>query len=120
MQHSDLSMSLHKGLEQCDVSTMLSLYDDNAEIDIIDRNHTPSNPWRLMGKKDLEKYFNDVLSRPVKHHIDDEVMSGDRYAYTDTCEYPDGTKVFTSAMAILKDGKIVREVDAQAWDYGNG
>jgi hypothetical protein len=116
MHLPDLSSSLHKGLEQRDVPTMLSLYDDDAELDIVDRNHTPSHPLRLKGKKELEQYFNDVLNRPLTHHIEDEVMAGDHLAYTDTCEYPDGSKVFTSAMATLKDSKIVHEVDSQAWD----
>jgi hypothetical protein len=43
-------------------------------------------------------------------------MSDNHYAYTEICEYPDSSKVFSSVMATLKDGKIVKEVEVQAWD----
>lgn len=116
MPTSDISKMLHQGLEQRDVSTMLGLYDENAEVTLIDKNHTPSRPMIMRGRSSVESYYKDVLTRPLKHHIDDEVMSDNHYAYTDTCEYPDGSKVFSSVMATLKDGKIVKEVELQAWD----
>jgi hypothetical protein len=113
---SEISRSLHRGLEHGDIPTMMSLFDDNAELQIIDKDHTPSRPMTLSGRSSLERHFHDVLTRPTKHHVGDEAMSDNHYAYTETCEYPDGSKVFSSVMATLKDGKIVKEVEVQAWD----
>jgi len=41
---------------------------------------------------------------------------GDRLAFTQSCAYPDGLKVYCSAMIELKDGKIARQTMVQAWD----
>jgi len=116
MPISEVSRSLHRGLEQHDMASLLDVYDDSAELTIIDKNHTPSRPQVLSGRDALERHFQDLLSRPTSHHIGDEVMSDNHYAYTESCEYPDGSKVFTSVMATLKDGKIVKEVDVTSWD----
>jgi len=44
------------------------------------------------------------------------VTDGKELAFTQTCAYPDGTKVFCAAMLELQDGKIVRQTAVQAWD----
>ncbi|MFA5530877.1 MAG: nuclear transport factor 2 family protein [Thiohalomonadaceae bacterium] len=116
MDIQEVSRTIHDGLEHSDVSKLMSLYDDDAELRLIDHNHPPSSPCILSGKQAISEYFNDVLSRPLKHRVEDEVMGDSHMAYTDSCEYPDGSKVFTSSMLTLKDGKIVKEVDVQAWD----
>ena len=113
---TDVSHFLHQGLENHDVETLMSLYDDDAELLLIDQNHPPSMPRCLYGKEEISDYFKDVLGRSVTHHIEEEVMAHNHLAYTDNCEYPDGSRVFTSSMATMKNGKIVREVDVQAWD----
>jgi hypothetical protein len=41
---------------------------------------------------------------------------GDRLAFTQACAYPDGTRVFCSAMIELEQGKIARQTNVQAWD----
>jgi hypothetical protein len=35
---------------------------------------------------------------------------------TDACEYPDGTRVLGAETIELRDGKIVRQVNVEAWD----
>jgi hypothetical protein len=52
----------------------------------------------------------------MKHRVTDEVAGKDRIAFTELCEYPDGTHVVCSAMIRLKNGKIVRQVNVEAWD----
>jgi hypothetical protein len=39
-----------------------------------------------------------------------------RSCYQVACAYPDGTRVFCSTIAELRDGRIVRERVVQAWD----
>lgn len=116
MDLRDVSRTLRDGLEHGDVSKLMSLYDDDAELRLIDHDHPPSAPRILYGKQAISEYYCDVLNRPLKHQVEDEVMGGSHLAYTESCEYPDGSKVFTSSMLTLKDGRIVKEVDVQVWD----
>ena len=52
----------------------------------------------------------------MTHKVEAGVTVGSRLAFTQSCAYPDGTKVFCSTMADLKGGKIARQVIVQAWD----
>jgi hypothetical protein len=52
----------------------------------------------------------------MTHRVDTGIMEGDRLAFTQTCTYPDGKRVFCAANLELADGKIVRQVSMQAWD----
>lgn len=52
----------------------------------------------------------------MTHTVETSVAEGNRLAFTETCVYPDGAKVFCQAMLELKDGKIARQAVVQAWD----
>jgi len=52
----------------------------------------------------------------MTHKIESGVAVGKRLAFTQSCAYPDGTRVFCSAMIELKGGKIARQIVVQAWD----
>jgi hypothetical protein len=107
---------LRRALEQSDAETLSSLYADDAEIKTVNRNTTPSSPQVLSGKEEIEEVLRDVCSRDMTHRIENEVIGEDRIAFNEACEYSDGTKVLTSAMLEVKDGKIFRQVNIEAWD----
>lgn len=111
-----LSRSLHRAIEAHDVELLLSLYADDAELRIVDRNHPPSEPLEFRGREAIATHLQDVFSRDMVHRIEDEVFGADRLAFTEACEYPDGVRVLTSAMLALRDGKIVRALELQEWD----
>jgi hypothetical protein len=52
----------------------------------------------------------------MTHRVETGVSDGDRLALTQSCAYPDGMKVYCSAMIELKGGKIARQTVVQAWD----
>ncbi len=108
--------ALHRALESHDLNTLMSLYDDNAELRVVDQGHPPSTPLEFKGKEAIEQYFSDVFSRRLNHEILQEVASDGSLAFTEDCEYPDGAHVLTNSMLELENGKIIREVDVQAWD----
>jgi len=58
----------------------------------------------------------DICGREMTHTIGDEVVGDNRFSFTETCEYPDGNRVFASMVCDLRDGKVSREVQLQAWD----
>lgn len=108
--------TLHEAIEHRDIERMLSLYADNAELKVVDRDHPPSHPLELRGKPAIEGYLRDIFGRDMTHRVLDEVVGEDRLSFTEDCTYGDGTHVFVSSTINLQGDKIAREVEVQAWD----
>ena len=107
---------LKRAIEGRKASALAGLYAEDAILQVIDRDNPPSKPRHLQGKSDISSYFEDVCGRDMTHKVEAGVAVGNRLAFTQSCAYPDGTKVFCSAMIDLKGGKISRQVVVQAWD----
>jgi len=108
--------ALRRGIEGEDTTALLSLYADDAEIRVVDRNTQPSHPKVLHGRDQISEMLSDVYSRDMTHHLDQCVVQGDHVAFTESCEYPDGVRVLAESMITLRDGKIVGQTLIQAWD----
>ncbi|QNP74512.1 nuclear transport factor 2 family protein [Streptomyces roseirectus] len=109
--------TLRRGIEEStSADTLLSLYADDAEIRVIDRNTQPSHPLVLHGRPEIARMLADVYSRDMTHTLEHCVLQGDELAYTESCRYPDGTRVLAESAISLRDGKIVRQTMVQAWD----
>ena len=108
--------ALKRAIEGRKGSAFAGMYADDAVLQVIDRDNPPSKPHSLHGKSAIASYFEDVCGRDMTHKVEAGVAGGNRLAFTQSCAYPDGTKVFCSAMIDLKGGKIARQVVVQAWD----
>ena len=108
--------ALKRAIEGRKAPALAGLYADDAVVQVIDRDNPPSHPRNLEGKSTIAAYFEDVCGRDMTHRIEAGVATGNRLAFTQSCAYPDGTKVFCSAMVDLKGGKIARQMIVQAWD----
>ncbi|MCX5495022.1 nuclear transport factor 2 family protein [Kaistia dalseonensis] len=108
--------SLKKAVEGNNAALWTGMYADDAEVRVIDQDHPPSKPLVLKGKKAIGAMYDDICARKMKHHLDESVIEGDHLAFAETCTYDNGTKVYFSAMAELKNGKISRQTNIQAWD----
>ena len=108
--------ALKRAVEGRDARALAEMYADNAVMLVIDHDNPPSNPRRLTGKAAIAGYFGDVCGRDMTHMIENGIAAGNRLAFTQNCTYPDGTKVFCSAMLDLKSGKIAQQTIVQAWD----
>ncbi|KAB1139752.1 nuclear transport factor 2 family protein [Streptomyces luteolifulvus] len=109
--------SLRRGIEGNTATTLLSLYADDAELRVVDRNTQPSHPRVLHGRDEIAELLNDIYKRDMKSHkLEQCVMEGDRAAFTESCEYSDGVRVFSESMISLRDGKITQQTMIQAWD----
>ncbi len=108
--------ALRRGLEQNDAGLVSGLYADDAEIEIVDRDHPPSQPMTLHGRQAIADFLRDLASRHVAHRVGREVIGSDALAFTETCQYPDGKRVLSNSLVELRDGKIRRHVMVQAWD----
>jgi len=109
-------VGLKRAIEGRKASALASLYADDAIVQVIDRDNPPSKPRSLKGRGAIAAYFEDVCGRDMTHKLEAGVAMGNRLAFTQSCAYPDGTKVYSSAMIDLKGGKIARQVVVQAWD----
>ena len=107
---------LKRAIEGRKASALAGLYAEDAIVKVIDRDNPPSKPRSLKGRSAIAAYFDDLCGRDMTHEVEAGVAMGNRLAFTQSCAYPDGTKVFCSTMIDLKGGKIVGQVVVQAWD----
>ena len=108
--------ALKRAVEGRDAQALAAMYADDAVMLVIDHDNPPSNPRRLAGKAAISSYFSDVCGRDMAHLIENAIATAGRLAFTQSCTYADGTKVFCAAMLDLKGGKIVQHTVIQAWD----
>jgi ketosteroid isomerase-like protein len=107
---------LKRAIEGRKAPALAVFYANDAVVRVIDRDNPPSKPRNLEGKSAISAYFEDVCGRGMTHKVENGVAVGNRLAFTQSCAYPDGTKVFCSAMIELKGGKIARQTVVQVWD----
>ncbi|MET8586648.1 nuclear transport factor 2 family protein [Streptomyces collinus] len=108
--------TLRRAVEGTTGNSLLALYADDAEIRIIDRNSQPSHPKILHGRGQIAEMLDDIYSRDMTHRLDRCVVQGDHAAFTESCQYGDGTRVLAESMISLRDGKITEQILIQAWD----
>jgi ketosteroid isomerase-like protein len=108
--------ALRRAVEGLDADLLLSLYDDDAKVRVVNKSATPSAPREIRGKEKIAGYLRDVCGRAMTHRIEREVLGEDRVAFSEECEYPDGTKVLAATTLEVRDGKIVGQVNVEAWD----
>ncbi|WP_333778126.1 nuclear transport factor 2 family protein [Streptomyces sp. IBSBF 3136] len=107
---------LRRAVEGTTGNSLLALYADDAEIRIVDRNSQPSHPKVLHGRGQIAEMLDDIYSRDMTHRLERCVVQGDHAAFTETCQYGDGTRVLAESMISLRDGKIAEQILIQAWD----
>ncbi|MEA2271110.1 MAG: hypothetical protein QOD55_1087 [Solirubrobacteraceae bacterium] len=107
---------LRRAFERRDAAGLLALYREDATVEIVDAQNTPSSPQRFEGREAIRAHIEDVFAREMTHELDIVAVGGDAVGYSLRCLYPDGTRVVCAATAQLQGGKIAREVGVQAWD----
>jgi ketosteroid isomerase-like protein len=107
---------LKRAIEGRDARGLIGLYDDDALLRIIDHDHPPSQPLDIKGKQAIAAYYDDVCGRAMTHKVSDTLSGDQALSFTQTCNYPDGTKVFCAAVLEIKADKILRQTCVQAWD----
>jgi hypothetical protein len=108
--------TLRRSIEGNTATNLLSLYADDAELRVVDRNTQPSSPRVLHGRDEIGELLEDVYSRDMTHKVERCVMDGDTVAYSESCLYADGVRVLSESMITLRDGKIAEQIMVQAWD----
>lgn len=108
--------ALREAVEHRDADALCSLYADDAELRIVNKSTTPSFSSLLVGRYAIAGYLDDVCGWAMSHRIEREVIGEGRVAFNEECEYPDGTRVLCAVTLEIEDGRIVRQVNVEAWD----
>ncbi|MES4890086.1 nuclear transport factor 2 family protein [Streptomyces sp. NPDC096012] len=108
--------TLRRAIEGNTGNNLLSLYADDAEVRIVDHHNQPSHPTVLHGRGPIAELLDDIYGRDMTHKLEQCVVQGDRAAFSESCEYADGTRVLAESMVTLRDGKITNQLIIQAWD----
>jgi hypothetical protein len=108
--------ALRCAIEQSDFDSLMKFYDENAELHSVNRNTPPSSPEVLHGREAIAERLEDVCGRDMTHRVENEVVGQARIAFNEACEYPDGIKVLAAQTLEVREGKIVRQVNVEAWD----
>jgi hypothetical protein len=97
---------------------MHTLYTEHAQLTLVDQRDQPSHPHEITGAAAIGEFPDELCSREMEHHLDQVVVSpdGTHAAYLERCRYPDGTKVLSTSMLDLRDGRIASQTSLQAWD----
>jgi mannose-6-phosphate isomerase-like protein (cupin superfamily) len=110
--------ALRSGIEASDAATISSLYASNARLTLVDRREQPSHPFQIAGKAAIGDFVDEMCGQNMNHRVDQVVVSddGSRAAYLERCRNPDGTKMITTSMLDLRDGRIAAQISLQCWD----
>ena len=110
--------TLRHGIEDRDALALRGLYAQDARMTVVDHRDQPSHPHQIAGTAAIGEFLEDVCSRDMEHQLGQVVISADgsHAAYLEQCRYPDGTRVLSTSMLDLRDGRIVAQTSLQAWD----
>jgi hypothetical protein len=108
--------ALRTALQSHDEQAFVDAYADDAEVIAYSERNRPGSARSIKGRGEIEAWVRDFMSRNLQHSVGDEVIAGDRFAYTERCLYPTGENVVGIYICDVRDGKIVRQVGAEAWD----
>lgn len=111
-----IAETMRRAIEERNTEVLAGLYADNAELRVVDRNRTPSSPLVVRGKQAIADFLKHICERDMTHRVEQQVVGENRLAFLEACEYPDGCHVLCAAVMDLRGGKIVRQVNVQAWD----
>jgi YD repeat-containing protein len=105
-----------RAIEQRDVDGQLRHYADDAVIEIVDREHPPSEPQRISGREEIRAYLDDISGRDMTHTVRHALAGDDAAALWVDCRYPDGTRVKCAGAFVVREGKVVWQDIVQEWD----
>jgi ketosteroid isomerase-like protein len=105
-----------EAFEGKDLDRWVPFYADDAEWTEYRHLSPPRAPNRMIGKQQIAEFLARVCGADFGVSVADEVVTADRVAFSVDCVFPDGNRTFEHVIAHIEDGKIVRQVDVEAWD----
>ena len=103
-------------IEDRDPQLLISMYAEDCEHILINRNSPPSRPTVLRGRAAVAAMWQEDAGRDMTHRVESMVTSDDRIAWHITCLHPDGTRVAAMGITEIVNGLIRRETTIDCWD----
>jgi hypothetical protein len=103
--------ALRRAIELRDSETMLGFYAEDAQVHVLNGDALQSPPFEIRGKAEIARYLRAVCDGNTTRRVGNGVSSEERIAFSETCEYPDGTWIVVKTRLELREGEIVRQVD---------
>jgi len=113
---ASISRALREALERRDINAVRDLYADDAVAVTYSERNRPSSAEELRGRHAIEEMWREVERRNLTEEVLEEVVGENRFALTLQCTYPSGEKVIGTYICEVRDGKVVRQKGAEAWD----
>jgi hypothetical protein len=101
-------------IERRDPDPMVGFYADDVELSIVDADSPQSSPFQLHGRSEVTRHLGAVYGQRASHRVERAIVDEGRVTFREVCEYPDGSRVLVETTLEVRDGKIVRQVDAVA------
>jgi SnoaL-like domain len=99
-----------------DVPAWAAYFADDGEWIEYKHTHPPRAPRVMQGRREIAEFLGRVKSSNVKLEIEDEVIGPGRAAFRVWCTLPDERRIIEHVIIHYENGKIVRQVDVEAWD----
>lgn len=89
------------------------------EIEWIEYRHSnpPASPNVMRGREAVEPFLRGVAASPISMEIDNEVVDEHGAAFTLTVTFDDGRRIVENIIIAHRAGKVVRQIDVEAWDH---
>ena len=108
--------TLKRALIGRDAELAASVYADDTELVIVNRNYPPSQPLILHGRPAALELWRDLCAKEMTHSVTATVIGDDTFAIRESCAYADGGRVVAHVIAELRDGRIARQFSVDCWD----
>jgi len=105
-----------QAFEAKDTDRWLAFFSEGAEWIEFRHNAPPRNPNRMVGRDQIGAFIARVAGANVQLAISDEVIGPERVAFCVTCTLGSGSRILEHVIIHHADGRIVRQVDVEAWD----
>ena len=76
----------------------------------------PRAPVRMVGRERIAEFIASLEKSDIQTAIADEVLERGRAAFSVDVTLPDGKRVFEHTIVHIEDGRIVCQVDVEAWE----
>lgn len=108
--------AIRKGYKNRDAALLMSVYADDVEYTVVNRNNPPAKRLVLRGREAVQRMYEDLCAREMTHQLVRTMVSDGAIAWQTLCQYPDGCQVVALNMASIRNGRIVNEFSVDCWD----
>src|SRR4051794_3176470 len=104
--------ALRRAFADRDAGALSALYTDDATLEFVDADHSPSDPRRLQGREAIDAYAADLFARDMRHEVGDVAIGEETVGFSIRCAYQEGQRVVCIATGRLRDGRIATQLAA--------